>query len=164
MKNLILIRHGKSSWEAPLSDIDRPLSARGIKDALYISSEILSILPKKYLVWSSIAKRTQETSYIFAQNMQFPIENIILRNDLYTFDVSQLTKIIKTCDTNIDNLIVFGHNDAITNFVNQFGNNKIEHVPTSGLIHIQFETTCWQKIKKGKIVNLFFPKKIERYK
>jgi phosphohistidine phosphatase len=33
MKNLIVIRHAKSSWDAPLKDIDRPLDNRGIKDA-----------------------------------------------------------------------------------------------------------------------------------
>jgi phosphohistidine phosphatase len=33
MKNLFLIRHAKSSWEAPLRDIDRSLDHKGIIDA-----------------------------------------------------------------------------------------------------------------------------------
>ena len=31
MKKLILIRHGKSSWEMPLEDHERPLTNKGIK-------------------------------------------------------------------------------------------------------------------------------------
>jgi phosphohistidine phosphatase len=37
MKNLILIRHAKSNWDAPLKD-DRPLDQRGMKDAHLVSS------------------------------------------------------------------------------------------------------------------------------
>ncbi|MFV0438327.1 MAG: SixA phosphatase family protein [Desulfopila sp.] len=34
MKRLYLIRHGKSSWsDAALADLDRPLNARGRRDA-----------------------------------------------------------------------------------------------------------------------------------
>jgi phosphohistidine phosphatase len=36
MKNLILIRHAKSNWDAPLQD--RPLDQRGMKDAHLVSS------------------------------------------------------------------------------------------------------------------------------
>jgi phosphohistidine phosphatase len=55
MKNLILIRHAKSNWDAPLQDLDRPLDQRGMKDAHLVSSRILFI-PKTYVIWSSIAK------------------------------------------------------------------------------------------------------------
>ncbi|WP_146066749.1 SixA phosphatase family protein [Candidatus Venteria ishoeyi] len=34
MKTLILLRHAKSSWDHPgLSDFERPLNARGLKNA-----------------------------------------------------------------------------------------------------------------------------------
>ena len=38
MKELILIRHGKSSWDYPVSDKDRPLQERGINDAHLVSN------------------------------------------------------------------------------------------------------------------------------
>jgi broad specificity phosphatase PhoE len=55
-ENLILIRHAKSNWDAPLQDIDRPLDQRGMKDAHLVSSSILDFIPKTYVIWSSIAK------------------------------------------------------------------------------------------------------------
>ena len=40
MKNLFLMRHGKSSWELNVSDQDRPLGQRGISDAHLIGAEL----------------------------------------------------------------------------------------------------------------------------
>lgn len=158
MKNLILIRHGKSSWDFPLSDIDRPLSQKGISDAFLISSKINKFLPSKFVVWSSIAKRTQETCYIFAQNLLIPLENIIFRKDLYTFDYKDLYNKIKLCDNRYENIILFGHNDAITKFVNKFGDQYIDNVPTSGVVQLEFNEDHWSDIKKGKTKNILFPK------
>jgi len=77
MKNLILIRHAKSSWDAPLKDMDRPLSKRGIADAHITSNEVDGFLPKTFIVWSSPAKRAKETAMIYAQNLSIPLETII---------------------------------------------------------------------------------------
>ena len=113
MKQLILVRHAKSSWDAPLRDVDRPLTNKGIQDAHLVSSHISNQIPKSFLVWSSIAKRASETAIIFAQNIAFPIESIMFKEELYTFDERKLEQIIKLCPNDYDNLILFGHNEAI---------------------------------------------------
>lgn len=160
MKNLILIRHAKSSWEAPLKDIDRPLERKGIYDAHLVAVNCIKSLPSTYMIWTSPAKRALETAIIFAQNILYPIDSIIIKEELYTFDENQLEKIIKSCSNVFESVILFGHNGAITNFVNKFGDIFIANVPTSGFVSIQFETDSWEKIKKGKIKKIIFPKKI----
>ena len=160
MKNLILIRHAKSNRENPTSDINRSISQRGIKDAILISNLVENTLPQKYIIWSSIAKRTVETSYIFAQNLLYPIENINFKSELYTFDEKELFKQIAKCEDSCENIIIFGHNDAITNFVNKFGDKKINNVPTSGLVQIEFNTNSWKTISKGKTLQVLFPKEV----
>ena len=157
MKQLILVRHAKSSWGAPLRDIDRPLTNKGIQDAHLVSSQISNQIPKSFLVWSSIAKRATETAIIFAQNISFPIESIIFKEELYTFDESKLEKIIKSCPNEYDNLILFGHNEAITNFVNKFGSIFIDNVSTSGFVNIIFDTNSWNEIEKGVTKKVIFP-------
>ena len=62
MKNLILIRHAKSSWDAPLIDFDRPLSKRGIADAHLMAVGTEAFMPKSYIVWSSPAQRAKNTA------------------------------------------------------------------------------------------------------
>lgn len=161
MKNLILIRHAKSSWEAPLKDFDRPLMKRGISDAHQVSSNIASYLPKTYIIWSSTAARASETALIFAQNLSYPIESIVYRDDLYTFDDRHLEKVIKSCDNSLESVILFGHNEAITNFVNKFGDVFIDNVPTSGFVSLKFDAESWDTIDKGKTQKTIFPKDLK---
>ena len=157
MKNLFLIRHSKSSWDTTVQDINRSISKRGVKDAHLIASKTVALLPKSYIVWSSIVKRTKETAFIFSQYLSIPIETIFFSDELYTFDEKKLFEIIKKCKNEHDNLILFGHNEAITNFVNKFGDLYIENVPTSGLVALQFNTTDWLNLGKGKTVTTLFP-------
>lgn len=161
MKNLILIRHAKSNWDTPLKDIDRPLEQRGMKDAHLVSSNILEFLPKTYVIWSSIAKRASDTALIFAQNILYPIESIVYMKELYTFDENQLEKTIKSCKNEFDSVILFGHNAAITNFVNKFGDVFIDNVPTSGFVFLEFNTDDWAKIDRGKTKKILIPKDLK---
>ena len=158
MKKLILIRHAKSSWNAPLKDFDRPLTSGGIADAHLVSSAVVNYLPKNFLLWSSAAKRASETAMIFAQNISFPVESIVFKDELYTFDDYKLEQIISNCSDQIDNLVVFGHNEAITNFVNKFGNIFIDNVTTSGFVSITFETNSWNDLKNGTTSKVLFPR------
>jgi phosphohistidine phosphatase len=163
MKNLILIRHAKSSWDAPLKDKDRPLSKRGIKDAHLMAANVEDFLPKSYLVWSSTAQRARNTAYIFAENLSIPVDNIIFKDDLYTFEENQLETIIKSCDDQYDNLILFGHNCAITNFVNTFGNLSVENVPTAGFVSLSFNENEWNAISRGTTEKILFPSDLKKY-
>jgi len=161
MKNLIIIRHAKSSWNAPLNDIDRPLEQRGMKDAHLVAMNSLQFIPPKFQIFSSTAKRASETALIFAQSFSYPIESITFNPELYTFDENRLEKVIKAFDNNYDNVILFGHNEAITNFVNKFGDVFIGNVSTSGLVFLQFNTVDWQNIENGKTLKVLFPKDLK---
>lgn len=161
MKNLITIRHAKSSWDAPLEDKDRPLTNRGINDAHLVSTHIANLLPKTFIIWSSTAKRASETAVIFTQNMSCPLESIVYRDDLYTFEERTLEKIVKSAQNSYDCVILFGHNEAITDFVNKFGDVFIDNVPTSGFVSIKFDTDDWSQISKGKTERMVFPRDLK---
>jgi len=161
MKNLILIRHAKSSWDSPSTDKNRPLANRGVEDAHLVSSHIASFLPKKSIIWSSTAKRARDTATIFLQNMTYPLESIIFKEELYTFDVNELARIIRSCNNSYDCVIVFGHNEAITDFVNKFGDTFIDNVSTSGFVSIDFDTDLWENIREGQTKKVVFPRDLK---
>lgn len=161
MKNLILIRHSKSSWDSPLNDKERPLANKGMTDAHLVSTKIIKHLPETFIIWSSTAKRAMQTAIIFVQNIGCSEENIIFKEELYTFDSLQLEKIVKSCDNSHDSLILFGHNEAITDFVNKFGDYYVDNVPTSGFVHLKFKSEQWENIEKGKIKRLVIPKDLK---
>lgn len=159
MKNLFLIRHAKSDWGFNVADIDRPLAKRGIEDAQKMASFLKNKLPDAHVI-CSVAKRTRQTASIFAETLEWNDNYIHYVKDLYTFDANQLANIIKSQNDCYENCILFGHNDAITTFVNTFGNNYIENVPTCGFVQIAFSVSNWSKITRGVIKNAVFPKQL----
>ena len=158
MKKLILIRHGKSSWDMPLEDHERPLTNKGIKNSNIIFEKIQKNLPDRFLIWSSTAKRAHDTAKIFNETLNIPQELTILKPELYTFDAANLTKTIRNCKDNVPSLIIFGHNNAITDFVNKFGNTNVKNVPTSGVVILEFEEENWNEITNAKVIETLFPK------
>lgn len=161
MKSLILVRHAKSSWEFSLEDKQRPLAENGVNAIKKVGKLAQDFVNEDFVLWSSTAKRAKETALLFTANAFLKPENIIFNDNLYTFNENQLEKEIKKCDNFVNKLILFGHNEAITNFVNKFGDEYIFNVPTAGLVFLQFETDNWENINKGKIIKKIFPKEIE---
>ncbi len=161
MKNLILIRHSKSSWDEPVSDKNRGLTESGKNDSVLVALDSCKLINDKFTLLSSNATRAFETATIFAANYSVPFNEIIVKEDLYTFDEYQLEKVIKSLNNDLENVILFGHNAAITNFVNKFGDIFIENVPTSGLVWIKFDCEEWKLLKKGKIQKVIFPRDLK---
>lgn len=161
MKTLILVRHAKSSWEAPLRDFDRPLQTRGINDAHLVSGFVSPKLPPQFTICSSPARRAKDTAQIFAQNCSYPVESIVYIDELYTFDRFNLESEVKKLNNSYDNVMVFGHNEAITDFVNKFGDIFLENVSTCGLVSITFDENQWGDIRQGKTQKVVFPKDLK---
>ncbi|MEO8234084.1 MAG: histidine phosphatase family protein [Flavobacterium sp.] len=160
MKSIILIRHAKSDWNSPVIDKNRILTDNGIRNIKKIAIEAKKYLPENFTIISSTANRASETALLFCNQILINENKIQFNDELYTFDENQLEKEIKKCDNNIENLILFGHNEAITNFVNKFGDKYIANVPTAGFVQLKFEQNSWKDINKGKMIRTIFPKEI----
>jgi phosphohistidine phosphatase len=72
-----------------------------------------------------------------------------------------LEKVIKSCNNLYETVILFGHNEAITNFVNKFGDRFIDNVPTSGFVKLAFNVNSWKDITNGQILRTIFPKELK---
>ncbi len=158
MKKLIIVRHAKSSWEYDVIDHERPLKSRGVSDAHLISGIIQEENFQIDKVISSDALRAKSTAEIFIENLGFNPHLVGYIHKLYDFEGGNLLKVIKECDDTVSCLMVFGHNHAITNFVNTYGSQKIFNVPTSGVVVIEFDILSWKDINLGKTLKTFFPK------
>ena len=158
MKTIVFIRHGKSSWEFPVSDIDRPLKIRGKTDALLVANEFLMQHFHPDLVVSSPAKRAIDICRIFMLKLNILDEILQINPTIYDFSGSSTADFIKSLDNNYQKVMLFGHNYAFTALANLFGNSYIENLPTSGLVMINFNVDQWQNIDKGTTELIIFPK------
>ena len=161
MKNCILIRHAKSEQIFGINNKLRKITTNGFTDISLTSELCKNYLSDSFSIWSSSAVRTTQTAKIFAIVIQFDFEKIIFKDDLYTFDYVQLENMIKSCDNQVKNLIIFGHNSAITDFVNKFGDIFIDNVPTSGIVILDFQTSKWSEISVAKTIKTIFPKDLK---
>lgn len=161
MKTLLLVRHAKSSWEHDVIDHERPLNERGIKDAGIVSHHLKKSDPTIEAVLCSDSTRTRDTAAIFFKNLELDASLLQLNHDLYDFAGSNLLRVIEESDNTVNNLMVFGHNHAITSFVNSYGSVFIENVPTCGVVQIEFNSPNWKGLTKGKTLNTLFPKELK---
>ena len=154
MKKLIVVRHAKSSWKHNVRDIDRPIKNRGITDITAVSKEYKIKYLHPEIVFSSPARRALDTCNIFLKHIEFSYNNVIISPEIYDFGGNSLTDFIKSIDDTYNNVMLFGHNHALTYFVNTYGDNYIDNLPTSGLVIFEFDIDTWKDLKPGKIIDL----------
>ncbi|WP_192257777.1 SixA phosphatase family protein [Mesorhizobium silamurunense] len=115
MRQLLLLRHAKSSWDdAKLADFDRPLAPRGLKTAPLMGRELArrGWLPDLALV--SPALRTRDTWRLVAAELpkHVPAE---FAEELY--EAAPAAILARVRQAKATSLIVIGHNPGLQNFV-----------------------------------------------
>jgi phosphohistidine phosphatase len=112
MRQLLLLRHAKSSWDDPgLSDHARPLNARGRRSAVAMAQAMkeLGLIPDVVLV--SSARRTLQTLEAFR-----PFEDGALvepMDALYLASWRQLLDVIHAVPETARSLMLLGHNPGL---------------------------------------------------
>ena len=164
MKKLTLIRHGKSSWDDPsLSDWERPLKARGKKDALLIGYKLeeKKVIPDKII--SSSAKRAYDSAKIIAECIRYHESKIAITDDIYLAGMSQLVLLIQNLNDKWKHVFIFGHNPYFTELSNLYGKTNISNLPTTGVFQISFNCKDWAEISLENGKNSYFltPKELK---
>lgn len=162
MKTLYLIRHAKSSWDFPeLSDFERPLNKRGLRDAPFMGMILREKQIAPTLFLSSPAKRALATAQLFANAMNYPSERIVVEPRIYEASRETLLEVIQSLPDDLDSVAVFCHNPAVTQLANFLSDKRLENVPTCGVFSVGLESPTWRTLGQGKCQFRFFlyPKK-----
>jgi phosphohistidine phosphatase len=158
MKTIVLVRHAKSSWDHDVDDLNRPLSKRGLADASLLSKAFISYNFYPDAIFSSPAKRALTTCSIFIENLSLSKERLSIEEQLYDFGGNQVLQFIKALNSDIDKVMIFGHNHAFTALANSLGDKAIDNLPTSGLVMIHFEVDTWKAVSKGTTKMILRPR------
>lgn len=160
-RKLFIIRHGKSSWESIVSDIDRPLLERGVKNSYEMSARLAErgLVPE--MVMSSPANRALHTAIIMAKAWEMDDRYLLIRKSLYLPEVDDIAETIFEVDDGVASLAIFGHNPGFTQFANRFLEPQIDNVPTAGVVVVTLEMDTWNDLFNARIVDTLFdyPKK-----
>ena len=171
VKQLLLLRHAKSSWDDPeLADFDRSLAQRGRNDARRMGREAAARgwLPQRALV--STAARTRETWGIVSAEWPH-IPEVSFREALYQASAEELLVEAQRTPERIDMLLLLGHNPGLEDLARGLaGDNSeasalellLEKFPTGAVARLEFDGG-WDALRPGaaRLTDCLRPKDLD---
>ena len=142
MFELILVRHAKSDWGDPeLADHDRPLNARGRRDAPVMAERLAEQGGTVQQIMSSTALRARTTAAIFGEALGVDVE---LDPELYL--ASAYTLLAKAVATNAVSAMVVAHDPGLSELAGRLSGGEIEHMPTCAIARFTWEAESWDEV------------------
>jgi len=157
MKILTLVRHAKSSWDdEKLTDRERPLNARGERDAPVMGKRIANHGIRPSLIITSPAVRARTTAKIIARSIGYPLEFLQREDALYLASLEDLLGAVVAQDNGYNSLMVVGHNPGLTDFGNFLLAGVTNNLPTAGVISVRIDRDNWNLYEQPTVELLVY--------
>lgn len=141
-RELLIIRHAKSSWAAPEhSDFERRLDQRGVDDGSKMAKAYSAALPRPDRVLCSPARRTRDTLAFLIPDLLDP-RRVEYEDSLYLGSASTWLSWIRATPAPVRVLALMGHNPGLTDLVNLLLASEapsLDNLPTLGCAHLRSE-------------------------
>lgn len=143
---LIVIRHAKSDWDAPVGDHQRPLAKRGRRQAPEIGRWLAAtdLVPDAAIV--SSAQRARQTWDLVAAELADRAPRRQIAEAAYTFSGTDLLDLVNTLPEAAAVVALVGHNPAVEELVQLLTGQWIS-LPTSALAVV--DVPSWPAVRRG---------------
>lgn len=162
MKRIYLIRHATASARgSDIPDFERSLIPKGVKEAKRVAKRIYKNGRVTGVLVSSPANRAIETAHIFAKAWDYPVQKIVIKQEIYdNSSGEQFWSLIKSFDNNWDTVVLFGHDPSLSDFACSLAKGFKELMPKSGAVGFSWNSNSWEDVtsETGRLVLLEFPK------
>ena len=165
MKQLILFRHAKSSWDDDVPDVDRELAPRGKRDAPRMGKRLKARHARPALVIASNAARARRTAKLVARALGIDKEQQRTDNALYLASPDAILDVVARQDDAHSCVLLVGHNPGLTELVNRLlPDLALDNLPTSGVVAIDLATARWKDCGTAgaKLAYYDYPKNPDR--
>lgn len=161
MKTIYFLRHAHSPEVLRQEDVERPIDVKGKMEASRVAFYAEQHVAAPEACFVSYAQRAQQTARYFKEAWEIKDDCYILSSELYDFGGEKIKDFIYNLSDEWSRVLLVGHNFAITELVNYFGDKSLEALPTSGFVSIVFDCNSWQAIKRGETKEIIFPNGIK---
>ncbi|MBW0007546.1 MAG: histidine phosphatase family protein [Sphingomonas sp.] len=171
MRRLTVLRHAKSSWDAPgLDDFDRPLNDRGWKSARRMGRELKARGLRFDYVLASSAVRVRETLEGLSEeyDLSAPIR---FEQAIYLAATQTLVSLVRDLPEEVQAPLFVGHNPGLERLLVELTHDDDEGLrdriagkyPTGALAVVEFPAAKWGDVSpgSGEIVELILPRELD---
>jgi Phosphohistidine phosphatase SixA len=155
-RTLVVLRHAKSAWPDGVRDHERPLAARGRRDAPAAGRALAGadLLPD--LVLCSTAVRARQTWEAAAEQWGTP-PPVRLEGRLYGADVPELLEAVREVPEHVRTLLLVGHNPGLEELVLELAGEGLDDslaqvrtkFPTSAVAVLVWHGSSWHELGPG---------------
>lgn len=152
-RQLLIFRHAKSAWDTEAAtDFDRPLAARGKRDAPKMGRWLLQqgLIPD-YVVCSP-AKRAKQTAKLVTAELNIDKGQLIMDQRIYDAGPQSLLQVLADCPKDARLVLLVGHNPGVEMLLEHLCGSEIsipddgKVLPTATLAHMQMPSD-WADLK-----------------
>ncbi len=162
MRELLILRHAKSSWKhAGLSDDERPLNGRGERDAPRMGRWIADRGWVPDAVLSSDAVRARST-ILLAMQAWDPAPPLTLLHELYLAGPSTYVERLRELGDGHLRAMVVGHNPGLEELASLLVGREVA-MPTACLVRIGLPIDSWRALSlktRGELLALQKPREL----
>ena len=160
-KKLYLVRHAKSDWShTGLSDFDRPLNERGIRNAPFMAEQFAEGGRTIDFILTSPANRAITTAGYFKRRLGMRDNQWDTERKIYEADTARLLGIINRLDDKHNAVMLVGHNPGLSSMVQMLTGEWVV-MSTCSIAEIEIPFDSWSMVSEGsgKLLSFDFPKR-----
>lgn len=159
MKTLIVLRHAKSEHPGGVSDHQRRLNPRGLRDASRVGEVLTERGITPGIVVASSAQRAQMTAELVVESCGYAGE-VVTSDSLYEAYIDDILEVVRCIPEQHGTALLVGHNPGFGRFAEILG-GSIDAFPTSCWAHLQIDVDHWGEITQSspsRLEELWYPK------
>lgn len=138
-------RHAKSDWGiGNVRDHDRPLNARGTRDAPQIAHRLIDGGFRPDTIVSSTAVRARTTAEFYADALDVPLR---LDANLYGADDDTLLQVAS--ESGSTNVLLVAHDPGLSVLAYRI-TGKVGEMPTCGVVIAEWDTDDWEDVRRSE--------------
>ncbi len=160
-KKLFIVRHAKSDWSREgMSDFDRPLNERGMRNAPFMADKLAEAGLNVDFILTSPANRALTTAGFFKRRLGLRDTQWDTERKIYEADVNRLLSIINQLNDQYAVVMLFGHNPGLSTLVHELTGEWVV-MPTCGIAEVDVPFDTWSMVSAGtcNLLSFDFPKR-----
>ena len=160
-RRLTIVRHAKSDWgDAGLSDHDRPLNKRGLRDAPAMGVKLRERGDSPGLIVCSSALRAYTTASLLAKGLDYPQDDLVIEPSIYEAPMSALLEVVREAPDEVTHLMMVGHNPGSEQFASFLLGEPVGNLVTCAVVDLELDIPSWKSVNggEGKLISHWYPK------